>query len=143
MLVTSKKHVHSTHASSMMDNAHISFKQSIMNCSIALNSDLTMHDYVTQLLKHASTNLAIIDQFAYLCKIITDALISAFIQPKINYCNSLLFGNYDVLVTYVFQKFVCFTNIICHIYVAQKTTMLLQHPFKCKQRASSQTTCRH
>ena len=96
MLVTSKRsmHLHNLPTSITIGNAQIPFKQSVKNLGFTLDCHLTMNAHVS--------NIAWICYFelrclASICTFLTSTAtathVSAFVLPRIDYCNSQLFGS--------------------------------------------------
>ena len=120
ILVTSKstKHLHSLPTSITMDNAQIPFKHSVKNLGFTLDCHLTMNAHVSNIARtcyFVLRRLASIRRF--LTSTATATLVSAIVLPRIDYCNSLLFGsthdvtshlqrmqNYVILVILRLQK---------------------------------------
>ena len=100
MRVTSKrtKHLHNLPTSITIGNAQIPFKQSVKNLGFILDCHLTMNAHVSNIARTCYLELhrlAFIHRF--LTSTATATLVSAFILPRIDYCNSQLFGStYDV-----------------------------------------------
>ena len=96
MLVTSKRtmHLHNLPTSITMGNARIPFKQSVTNLGFTLDCHLTMNAHVSIIARtcyYELRRLASIRRF--LTSTATATLVSAFALPRIDYCNSLLFGS--------------------------------------------------
>ena len=104
MLVTSKrtKYLHKLPTSITIGNAQIPYKQFVKNLGLTLDCHLTMNAHVSNIaltcyfeLRH----LASIRRF--LTSTATATLVSAFVLPRIDYCNSLLFGSYHDVTSHL------------------------------------------
>ena len=95
MLVTSKrtKHLHSLATSTTIGNAQISIKQSVKNLGLILLSSY----YECTCLHYCQICYFELHHQASICRFLsstaTSTLVSAFALPRIEYCNSLLFGS--------------------------------------------------
>ena len=96
MLVTSKrtKHLHSLLTCITMGNAQIPFKQSVKNLGLTLDCHLTMNAHVSNIARTCYFELRRLASIRrFLTSTVTATLGSAFDLPRIDYCNSLLFGS--------------------------------------------------
>ena len=77
-----------------MDNAQITFKQSVKNLGLTLDCHLTMNAHVTNIVRTCYFELYRLASIRrLLTSIATATLVSAFVLSRIDYCNSLLFGS--------------------------------------------------
>ena len=96
MHVTSKRtnHLHNLPTSITIDNAQITFKQSVKNLGLALDSHLTMNTHVSKIARTCYFELR---RLASICRFLTSTatatIVSAFALSRIYYCNSLLLGS--------------------------------------------------
>ena len=96
MKVTSKRTKHHLNlpTSFTIENAQITFKQSVKNMGLTLDSHLTMNAHVINIAwtcyfeQHRMTSLC-----RFLTSTTTATIVSAFVLSRIDYCNSLLFGS--------------------------------------------------
>ena len=96
MLVTSKRsnHLHNLPTSITIGNAQIPFKQSVKNLGFTLNCHLTMNAHVSNIARTCYFELRRLASIRrFLTSTTTATLVSAFVLPRIDYCNSLLFGS--------------------------------------------------
>ena len=96
MLVTSKrsKHLHNLPTSITIGNAQIPFKQSVKNLGFTLDCHLTMNAHVSNIARICYFELCRLASIRrFLTSPATATLVSAFALPRIDYCNSLLFGS--------------------------------------------------
>ena len=96
MPVTSKRtnNLHSLTTSITIDNAQISFKQSVKNLGFTLDRHLAMNAHVSNIAQKCYFELhrlASIRRFP--TSTATATLVSAFASSRIHYCISLLFGS--------------------------------------------------
>ena len=96
MLVTSKrtKYLHNLLTSITIGNVQIPFKQSVKNLGFAFDCYLTMNAHVSKIARTCYFELR---RLAYIRRFMTSTatatLVSAFVLPGIDSCNSLLFGS--------------------------------------------------
>ena len=96
MLVSSKrtKYIHTLPTSTTISNAQIPFKQSVKNLSLTLDCHLTMNTLVSKIARACYFELRrLASNRKFLTSTATATLVSAFALPRIEYCNSLLFGS--------------------------------------------------
>ena len=95
MLVTYKrtKHLHKLPTSITIGNAQISFKQSVKNLGLTLDSHLTMNAHVSNIAQTCYFELRRLASIrGFLTSTATATLVSDFALSIIDYCNSLLFS---------------------------------------------------
>ena len=96
MLVTSKraKYLHSLPTSITISNAQIPFKQTVKNLGLTLDCHLTKNAHVSNIARTCYFELR---RLASICRFLTSTatatLVSVVVLPRIDYCNSLLFGS--------------------------------------------------
>ena len=96
MLVTCKrtKHLHNLPTSITIGNAQFPFKHSVKNMGFTLDCHLTMNAHVSNIARTCYLELL---RLASICRFLTSTatatLVSAFVLPRINYYNALLFGS--------------------------------------------------
>ena len=96
MLVTSKrsKHLHNLPTSITIGNAQISFKQSLKNLGLTLVCHRTINEHVINIAQTCYFELRCLASIIrFLTSTATATLVSAIVLPRIDYCNSLLFGS--------------------------------------------------
>ena len=96
MLVTSKrsKHLHNLPTSITIGNAQIPFKQSVKNLGFTVDCHLTMNAHISNIALTCYFELRRLASIRrFLTSTATATLVSAFVLPRIDYCNSLLFGS--------------------------------------------------
>ena len=96
MLVTSNrtKHLHNLPTSITIGNAQIPLKQSVKNLDFTLDRHLTMNAHVSNIARTCYSELRHLASIRrFLTSTATATLVSAFVLPRIDYCNSLLFGS--------------------------------------------------
>ena len=96
MLVTSKRkrHLHNLPTSIAIGNTQFPIKQSVRNCSLALDCHLTMNAHVSNIARACYFELRRLASIRrFLSCTGTATLTSAFILSRIDYCSSLLFGS--------------------------------------------------
>ena len=100
MLVAYKrtKHLHNLLTSFTIENAQITFKQSVKNLCFTLDCHLTMYAHVSNIARICYFELRHLASICrFLTSTVTATLVSAFVLSRIVYCYSLLFGStYDV-----------------------------------------------
>ena len=96
MLVTSKrtKHLHILPTSITICNAQIPIKQSVKNLGLQFDSHLTTNAFVSNIARTGYFELRRLSSIRifHACTA-TSTLVSAFVLPRIDYCNSLLYGS--------------------------------------------------
>ena len=95
MLVTTKgtRHLHSLPTSITIGNAQIPFKLSVKNLGFTLDCHLTMNAHISNIARTCYFELRRLASIRrFLTSTATATLVSAFVLPRINYCNSLLFS---------------------------------------------------
>ena len=96
MLVTSKraKHLNNLPTSTTISNAQILFKQFVKKLGFTLDYHLTMYAHVSNIARTCYFELR---RLASICRFLTSTvtatLVSAFSLPRIDECNSQLFGS--------------------------------------------------
>ena len=96
ILVSSKrtKHLHSLPTSITKGNAQITFKKSVKNLGFTLDCHLNMNAHVSNIARTCYFKLRRLASIRrFLTSTATATLVSAFALPRIDYCNSLLFGS--------------------------------------------------
>ena len=77
-----------------MGNAHIPFKQSVKNLGLTLDCYFNMNAHVSNVARTCYLELRRLASIRrFLTSTATATLVSAFVLPRIDYCNSLLFGS--------------------------------------------------
>ena len=104
MLVTSKRttHFHNLPTSNTIDNAQITFKQTVKNLGFTLDCCLTMNTHVSNIARTCYFELhhmASIRRFQ--TGTATATFVSAFVLSRIDYCNSLLLGSTHDVTSYL------------------------------------------
>ena len=117
MLVTSKRtrHLHNLPTLITIGNAQVSFKKSVKNLGLTLDSHLTVNAHVTNIARTCYFELRRLASIRrFLTSTATATLVSAFVLSRIDYCNSLLFGStHDVtshlqrIVNYAARVILC------------------------------------
>ena len=75
-------------------NAQIPFKQSVKNLGFTLDCHLTMNAHVSNIARTCYFELRRLASIRrFLTSTATATLVSAFVLSRIDYCNSLLFGD--------------------------------------------------
>ena len=88
------KHLHILPTSITIDNAQIHFKQSVKHLGFSLDCHLTMNVHVSNIARTCYFDLHRLASIRrFLTSTATATLVSAFALPRIDYCNSLLFGS--------------------------------------------------
>ena len=118
MLVISKrtKHLHKLPTSITIGNAQIPFKQSVKNLGFTLDGHLTMNahvSYISRTCYFELRRLASISRF--LASTATATLVSAFVLSRIDYCDSLLFGSTNDVISHLQQ--IAFRSAVRHISI--------------------------
>ena len=96
MLVTSKRtnHLHTLPSSITIGNAQIPFKQSVKHTGLSLDCHLTMNAHVSNIARTCYFELRRMASIrSLLTSTATATFVSAFVLPRIDFCNSLLFGS--------------------------------------------------
>ena len=106
MLVTSKrtKHLHNLPTSITIGNAQIPFKKSVKNLGLTLDCHLTMNAHVSNFARTCCFELS---QLAPIRRFHTNTAtatrVSAFVLPRIHYCNSLLLDSSHDAISHMQQ----------------------------------------
>ena len=106
MLVTSKRneHLHDLPISITIGNAQIPFKQSVKNLGFTLDCRLTMNAHVSNIARTCYFELRrLVSIHRFLTSTATATLVSAFVLSRIDYCNSLLFGSTNDVISHLQQ----------------------------------------
>ena len=96
ILVTSKrtKHLHNIPTSITIVNAQFPFKQSVKNLGFTFDCHLTMNAHVSNIARTCYFELRRLASIRrFLTSTATATLVSAFVLPRIDYCNSLQLGS--------------------------------------------------
>ena len=104
MLVTSKRsnHLHNLPTSITIGSALIPFKQSVKNLGFTLDCQLTMNAHVSKIARTCYFELR---RLASIRRVLTSTatatLVSAFVLSRIDYCNLLLSGSNDDVISHL------------------------------------------
>ena len=129
MLVTSKstKLLHTIPSSITIGNAQIPFKQSVKNLGFTLDCHLTMNAHVSnnaQTCYFELRRLASIRRFLTITA--TATLVSAFVLSRIDYCNSLLFGSTNDVISHLQRIQSYAARVILHLHKSSNIATYLK-----------------
>ena len=146
MLVTSKrtKYLHNLPTSTTIGNAHIPFKQSVMNLGLTLDCHVTMNAHVSNISRTCYLEvcrLASIRRF--MTSTATATLVSAFILSRIDYCNSLLFASTHGVISHLQRIQNYAARVILRLPKSSSITIHLKslHWLPVKVRSNYQIAC--
>ena len=166
---TRAKILHNRPTSITIGNTNIPFKQSVKNFGLALDCRLAMNEHVSVIARTCCFDLRRLSSIRrFPTNTVTDTLVSAFVLPIIDYCNSLLFGSIHDVTSHLngtINTELCtssnlarskiswkhlqnslfvlplshqYCTVVCHLYAAVDAITLLQHSIQLTQHASFQ-----
>ena len=146
MFVTSRrtKNLHNLPTSITMGNAQNPFKQSVKNLGLTLDCHLTMNAHVTNIAQTCCFELRRLASIRRFQKsTATATFVSAFVLPRIDYCNSLLFGS-TLDVTSHLQRIQNYAaRVILRLSMSSRITIHLKslHWLPVKVRSTYKIAC--
>ena len=146
MLITSKRaeHLHSLPTSITIGNAHFPFKESVKNLRFTLDCHLTMNTHVSNIARTCYFELCRLASIRrFLTSTATATLVSAFVLPIIDYCNSLLFGSTHDVTSHLQRILNYAAGVILRLPMSSSITIHLRslHWLPVKVRSTYKIAC--